>query len=101
MPLLLGSLVLLAFLVGLVVLGMLVNMYFYLSGAFRKRALRKEKERRLGTVVPQGVAEEQFTIGAPASDAVMGNYVRRLVLIGVCILIALALIIAFVVSTIR
>jgi MFS family permease len=98
---LLVSLVLLAFLVGLVVLGMLVNMYFYLSGAFKKRALRKEKERRLGTVVPQSVAEEQFTMGAPASDEVMGNYVRRLVLISVCVLIALALIIAFIVSTIQ
>lgn len=95
------SFVLLAFLVGLVVLGMLVNMYFYLSGAFKKRALRKEKERRFRTVVPQGVAEEQFTIGAPASDDVMGNYVRRLVLISVFVLIALVLIIAFLVSVIQ
>jgi hypothetical protein len=93
---LLGSLLALAFFVGLIIVGMLVNLYLYLSGVFRKPPFKHI--RRFRSAIPEGVAEEQFTIGAPASDTLMGNYVRRFVLIGIGILIVLAIIIAFMLS---
>lgn len=95
----LGAMIALLVLVGLVIVGLIVNLYLYMNGAFRRRSFNTAYQVSSAPAIEDDWLDEQGA--TPRSDSVTGNYARRLLLTIFFILLALGLLIALVVSVFR